>query len=209
LNQEFRIRKSHSTLETNLEEKSMKKFSALLGAFFLLLGLMGPCGAQSKTFTRDSATIAATVEAINQTERTLTVKGPNGNYVDLVASSDVKRFSEIKVGDKINIRYYDTVVMRLKPSGEKSVDTASEATTPGIGAKPAGTVAKQRTITATITQLDPKVPSITFTGPNNWQYSSRIYDKKVLKTIKVGDRVDITWTEAVLLSLETPAPATK
>jgi hypothetical protein len=41
---------------------------------------------------------------------TLTVKGPCGNYVDLVASSKLKRFSEIKVGSKINVRYYDTIV---------------------------------------------------------------------------------------------------
>jgi hypothetical protein len=182
----------------------MKKTWVLLAAALLLVGMIGTCMAQSKEFVRDAATMTATVESINLSDRTMTVKGPNGNYVDLVASSDVKRFSEIKVGDKINVRYYDTMVMRLKPAGEKAVDTATEAATPGKGAKPAGTVAKQRTITATITQLDPKVPSITFTGPNNWQYSSKIYDKKVLKTIKVGDRVDITWTEAVILSLETP-----
>jgi len=187
----------------------MKKTSVMFAAALSLMGMIGICAAQTKTFVRDSATMTATVEAINQTERTLTVKGPSGNYVDLVASSDVKRFSEIKVGDKINVRYYDTVVVRLKPAGEKSVDSATEAITPGVGSKPAGTAAKQRTITATITQLDPKVPSITFTGPNNWQYSSRIRDKKVLKTIKVGDKVDITWTEAVLLSLEPPTPGQK
>jgi hypothetical protein len=182
----------------------MKKTWVLFAAVLLLVGMIGTCGAQSKEFVRDAATMTATIEAINLSDRTMTVKGPNGNYVDLVASSDVKRFSEFKVGDKINVRYYDTMVMRLKPAGEKAVNTATEAATPGTGAKPAGTVAKQRTITATITQLDPKVPSITFTGPNNWQYSSKIYDKKVLKTIKVGDRVDITWTEAVILSLEPP-----
>jgi hypothetical protein len=36
--------------------------------------------------------------------RTLTDKGPGWNYVDLVASSKLKRISEIKVGDQINDR---------------------------------------------------------------------------------------------------------
>jgi hypothetical protein len=170
----------------------------------LTLGLTSTLGAQSKTFTRDTATITATVEAIEAATRTLTLKGPKGNYVTMVAPDDMKRFSEIKVGDKITARYYDNVVVRLKAAGEKSVDTATEAVTPGTGPTPAGTAAKQRTITATIEAIDPKVPSITFKGPNNWSYSSRIQDKKVLKTIKVGDKVDITWTEAVLLSVETP-----
>jgi hypothetical protein len=76
--------------------------------------------------------------------------------------------------------------------------------TPGQGTQVAGTVAKQRTITATIEAIDPKVPSITLSGPNKWRYSARIQDKDVLKTIKVGDRLDITWTEAALISFETP-----
>ncbi len=49
------------------------------------------------------------------------------------------------------------------------------------------------------------MPSITFSGPNGWTYSSRVEDKKALATVKVGDKVDITWTEALLLSLESPA----
>ena len=63
-------------------------------------------------------------------------------------------------------------------------------------------MATQRTITATITAFDPTVPSITFSGPNNWKYTSRVEDKKALSKVKVGDRVDITWTQALLASVE-------
>ena len=55
-------------------------------------------------------------------------------------------------------------------------------------------------ITATITAIDPKIPSISLSGPNNWKYSSRVEDKDALKQVKVGDRLDIIWTEAVMLS---------
>ena len=58
------------------------------------------------------------------------------------------------------------------------------------------------TITATITAIDPKAPSITFTGPNGWKYTSRVEDTKALAKVKVGDKVDIIWTEAMLVSLE-------
>jgi Cu/Ag efflux protein CusF len=77
--------------------------------------------------------------------------------------------------------------------------------TSGSNAKPGGTAATQRTITATITAIDMKVPSITFTGPNSWKYSSKVQDKEALSKVKVGDKVDIVWTEAVMISLETPA----
>ena len=92
--------------------------------------------------------------------------------------------------------------MRLKPAGEKSVDSAAEAVTKAGGVKPGATGATQRTITATITAIDPKVPSITFSGPNNWTSSSRVEDKKALATVKVGDKVDVTWTAAMPVSFQ-------
>ena len=167
-----------------------------------VLGIAGIAAAQTKTLTGETQTISATVEAINVSTRTLTMKGPKGNFMDIVVPETVKRFSEIKVGDTLTARYYENLVIRKKLPGEKDVDTAAEGVTPGSGAKPAGTAATQRTITATITALDPKVPSITFSGPNKWTYSARIEDKKVLDQVKVGVKVDITWTEALLLNFD-------
>ena len=60
----------------------------------------------------------------------------------------------------------------------------------------------QRTITATITTIDLQVPSISFSGPNNWTYSSPVEDRKALERVKVGDKVDIMWTVALLVSFE-------
>ena len=85
------------------------------------------------------------------------------------------------------------------------MDSSTAAVTPSAsGAKPAGTLASQRAITATITAIDPNVPSITFTGPNGWKYSSRVQDTAALAKVKVGDKVDITWTTAALVSFEAP-----
>ena len=42
----------------------------------------------------------------------------------------------------------------------------------------------------------------TFSGPNGWKYSSRVRDAKALSTVKVGDKIDITWTTALLVSLQ-------
>ena len=69
---------------------------------------------------------------------------------------------------------------------------------------PGGTRATQRTVTATITAIDPKTPTITFTGPNGWKYTSKVQDKAVLSSAKVGDKVDVVWTEAALISIEAP-----
>jgi hypothetical protein len=156
----------------------------------------------TKTLTGDQKTVTATVEAIERNTRTMTLKEQNGEYTEISVPDDVKRFDTWKVGDKITARYYDNIVLRLKPPGEKAQDTYNSARTPGTGAKAGGTAATQRTITATITEIDPKVPSIKFSGPNGWTYSSRVEDTEALKQVKVGDRLDITWTMAVLISAE-------
>ncbi len=158
--------------------------------------------ALSKTVTYEQKTATATVEAIERNTRLLTLKEENGQYTELTVPADVKRFDTLNIGDTITVKYYENIVLRLKQPGEQAVDTDTGAVTPTTGAEPGGTAAHQRTITATITQIDPNVPSITFTGPNGWKYSSRVEDKEALQKVKVGDRLDITWTTAALISIE-------
>ena len=73
--------------------------------------------------------------------------------------------------------------------------------TPGAGVKPAGTSGSQQTITATIDAIDMGEPAISFKGPRNFSYRTRVKDKAALSQVKVGDRVDITWTEATLVKV--------
>ena len=178
----------------------MKRLIGTMAAGAVLLAGVSGAFAQSKTIPGVEHTITATVEAIEPATRSLTLKGPEGNYVSLTVPKDVTKFDAIKVGDTLTAKYYESLVLRLKPQGEKDVDTSGAAVTKAANVKPGATAATQRTITATITAIDPKVPSITFTGPNNWKYSSRVEDTKALSKVKVGDRVDITWTEALLVS---------
>ena len=158
--------------------------------------------AQSKTLTGETKTATATVESVETSTRTITLKKADGTYVTTVAGPDVKRFEEIKVGDKVTAKYYDNLVVRLKKPGDPDVSTSSAATTGSGQALPGGTSAKQTSITATITAIDPKAPSVTFTGPNGWKYTSRVEDTKALEKVKVGDKVDIIWTQALLVSVE-------
>jgi len=160
-----------------------------------------PASAQTKTLTGESKTVTASVEAIEKATREVTVKKPDGTYDVFYFPETIRRFDSLKVGDKITAKYYENLVMRIKAPGEKDVNSASGGTVRSEGTL-AGTTSRQRTITATIAAIDPAVPSIMFTGPNGWKYSSRVDDKKALEKVKVGDKLDITWTEALILSVE-------
>jgi len=175
---------------------------ALAGSMPLLAG--SAVAAQSRTIEGESISVTVTIEAIEQSTRTLTVKDNKGIYETIQAPPEMKRFSELKVGDKITARYYDNVVVRLKKPGEAAVDVDSSALTRGQGKGPAGTAALQRTITVTVTAMDPKTSAVTVKGPNGYNYSRKVADKKTFGQLKVGDQLDMTWTEAVLISVDPP-----
>ena len=110
------------------------------------------------------------------------------------------QLSQLKVGDKVNATYYENIIIRKKPAGEADVDTLEASAKRGAG-KAGGTIGLQQAITATITAVDMNVPSISLSGPRGWSYSSKVQDKKALEQVKIGDKVDITWTEAILVSV--------
>jgi ribosomal 50S subunit-recycling heat shock protein len=179
--------------------RTMRTFSTIVLAM-LVTG--SAVRAQVKTIPGESVSASARIEAIEQRTRTLTIKNDDGTYETLQVPQEVKRFSELKVGDRITVRFYDNVVVRLKKPGEAAIEVEHEALTRGSGKSPSGTAASQLTVTVSVVAIDPKVPSITVKGPNGWTYSRKVEDRKALAQVKVGDTLDITWTEAVLISVD-------
>jgi hypothetical protein len=179
----------------------MLKWIFATAAAFLMVQ-PATAAAQTRTIPGEMTVMSATVEAVDATARQITVKKDDGTHEVLYVPPTVKRFDAVKVGSRITARHYENIVLQVKAPGEKDVDrTARDVATPaekGTG----GTLAHQRTITATISAIDPKVPSITFTGPNGFKYSTKVKDTAALAKVKPGDKVDITWTEATLVSLE-------
>jgi len=179
------------------------KFTFATVALFALT-LSPAFAGQTKTIPGDMVTVTAKVEAIELQSRTLSLKKADGTYTTFVVPEAYERFPAIKVGDTVTARYYDNVVFRKLNPGEKPSNTGTSGLSVPGGAKPNATLSAQRTMTTTITAIDLNVPSITFTGPNNWVYSSKVQDLPLLKTVKVGDQVNITWTEAVSVTVTSP-----
>jgi len=182
----------------------MSKTDKFLVTALVTLMMTSAAWAQVKTLPGEMEIVKGSVEAVDHGYRVLTVKDDKGEFVTVDIPEGVERFSQVKVGDKIMIRYFNTVTVRVKKAGEPDVNTLAASVTPAPGAKPVGTAAKQRTMTARIESIDRNLPSVSFSGPNGWKYSRRVSDKKMLDQVKVGDRVDFTWTEAVMLEIQTP-----
>jgi hypothetical protein len=57
-------------------------------------------------------------------------------------------------------------------------------------------------VTVTITAIDEKAPSVTFKGPASNTRTIKVKYPEKLKTVKVGDQVELTYTEALALTVE-------
>ena len=157
---------------------------------------------------KNEITAKGTVESVDAERRTVTVKF-DGGYTEVVSvSPEVKRLDEVKAGARVNLRYYESVVLQLRKAGDTSpapVASDRTATTPGTGENPGGTAARQRKATVTVISMDKMAPSITVKTPEGYTVTRRVNDPKNLDGVSVGDQIDITYTEAMLVHVE---PAT-
>jgi Cu/Ag efflux protein CusF len=56
--------------------------------------------------------------------------------------------------------------------------------------------------TVTVKAIDAKIPSVTVLTEDGRTASFKVEDKKNLEGVKVGDKVEITYTEAVMISVK-------
>ena len=142
------------------------------------------------------------IQAISPTDRLITFRNEKGEERTVYAGPEVKRFAELKVGQKVQIRYYESVVATLARADQKTEALkAASAVTPGTGPLPGGTVARQMTATVDIVNIDLNVPSITVKGASGGMVTRKVENPKLLEGFKAGDRVTITYTEAALIEV--------
>jgi hypothetical protein len=177
----------------------MKRGTTMLTTLALVLALSQPGWAQVKQLPTQTTTIAGTVETIDQGKRAMNIKTADGQFVAVNVPESVKRFNELKVGDMVKATYNNNVIVRVKPPGEPAVDTAD--TDYSKGGTNSRTQVMIRRMTASIVDIDKGASSISFEGPNGWKYSRRVVDPTVFDQVKVGDKVDITWSTDLTLSV--------
>ncbi len=149
-----------------------------------------------------SETVTATVTKIDQTTREVTIKTSDGQEHSFIAGDQVKNLAQVKTGDIITAVYTEELAYQVKSHGTTGVQGASAVGSAKPGDMPAGVVAKQVTVTVQITAIDPVAPTVTFKGPQGNTKTIKVKDPKKLVGVKVGDMVDITYTESLAVKVE-------
>ena len=150
----------------------------------------------------DSTSITATVTKIDQKTRAVTVKTDDGKEHSFVAGDAVKNLAQVKQGDVITATYTEALVYEVNKGGKAGAQTTVAAGTAAPGMKPAGAIAQETTVTVTITAIDPTVPSVTFKGPAGNTRTIKVRRPEKLQGVNVGDTVDITYAEALAITVD-------
>jgi len=151
-----------------------------------------------------STTIKSTIEAIDHDTRLITLKGKDGATETIYAPPEVRRFDELKVGDKVTFTYKESLVYQIRKPGEPVPPSKTDepAVVRNATPKPSGSMTSQQTVTVLVKAVDMNAPSVTVQTEDGQTHSFKVENKGHLKNVKPGDHVVISYTEALLISVE-------
>jgi Cu/Ag efflux protein CusF len=155
----------------------------------------------------ETVAVTATVEAIDLASRLVTIRAPEGHAVTLEVGPEVYNLPQVKVGDQVVVSYHAAVAAEFKKPGEGvtgvQADVAAARAEPGE--RPGGIVGTSVKATVIIESVDAKSNTVSFTGPQGMLRTITVQNpdaQAFIKKLKKGDEVEITYTEAVAISVE-------
>lgn len=182
----------------------------LLAPALLVAALVAPATAvQARLIDAAVVHANAPVTAVDPATRSFTVTGENGEPVTLIAGPEIRNFDRIKVGDTLQLAYYESLDINTRPkgSGIPEVRTEVAATQAKRGQMPRGGQGVQTTVTAEIWHISPRTNTVILQGPSGGRQTVVVRDPQAiakLATLKEGDLVDFTFTRAIAGAVVTP-----
>jgi Cu/Ag efflux protein CusF len=160
----------------------------------------------SGTIGANLVTATARVKAIDQQTRHVTLERADGSEVTLVADDTVRNLSQVQVGDVVTASFYESLAYEVKKPGTATpgATVAEETGRAKVGEKPAGAGARVTTIVATITGIDKAAGTVILQGPTGKATTIKARDPRNLDRVAIGDLVEITYSEAVAVSVDKP-----
>jgi hypothetical protein len=146
-------------------------------------------------------TTVLTVEALDLSNRMITLRAPAGDSLTMQVDERVKNLPQVAVGDTVSVAYYESWALSLDGSGDPA--SASVMRTAEAGRPPAVFAARRSNVRATVTAIDAGKPSVTFRGPQGGvQEVSVAQDPRILARLKVGETYNVAYTENLAMVVE-------
>ncbi len=146
-------------------------------------------------------TMKATIESVDPQNRMVTLRGPRGNLFTIKAGPDVANLPDLKPGDQIMARYYQSVAVQMAKPGEQPMMSSREMERSAVPGQPA-TAVERVTTTATVESIDKPNSMVTLKGSQGNMVTVKARNPDAIQKLKVGDQLNVTYTQAMAVSLE-------
>ncbi len=187
------------------------KQSLLIGCFIAFVMSFSPVYVSGQNTVSDKpgiieavvTTIEATVESVDHENRKVTLKGPEGNRVTIDIEESVKNLSQVEVGDLLTVDYLEAVSIQVltKDEADPGATAGAVVATAEPGQKPAGVLVEGSTVIVTIEAIDKDQQLVTLKNAEGESKTVKARNPDNLEKVMVGDRVMISYTTALGISV--------
>jgi hypothetical protein len=153
-----------------------------------------PSGQPSEAGVFYTVDAAATVETVDPQARQVLLRLPDDSLVTLTVGPDVRNVAQLKPGDHVRARYIEAAVARLASPANEASQTALHS---GSGGQVQGV--------GNVVAVDRSRNTVSIQAPHNTVQTITVHDpamQHLLATLKVGDAVEVAYTEGVAISLD-------
>jgi hypothetical protein len=158
----------------------------------------------------ETVEISTTVVKIDPDRRIVALKHPSGELVAMHVDPAVQNLSQVKVGDRVVVRYREAIGAAISRTAEGqpvTVDLAAQRA--GPGELPSATASSTTNVPVTVTAVDTRYHIVSFYREDGVVRALKVKEpqaQEFLKQLKPGDTVVVSFTEAIAISVE-PAKA--
>jgi hypothetical protein len=187
-------------------------YTPATGASALLALLLSACASEppQPVLIEGTQEISATVDAIDVETRRVALRGPDGETFTVQVAPHVRNLAQVRVGDRVVARYYEALGAELRNRGDHSGDTEAPTVETALsraapGSRPAGFAGEQIHQTVRITNVDKTNHVVSFYGSDGLARSVPVHSpqgREFISKLRTGDEVELTYTEAVAVSVE-------
>ena len=163
-----------------------------------------PTALPAGTVEDETLTTSAKVLSIDRKTRHVTLTDSDGRKFTVVAGPEVRNLAQMKKGDVVRINYHQSIAYEVKKPDKATagVTATSRSSRAAAGKKPAGAVSDAVTVRFTIAAIDKAAGEASLRDPRGEVTVVKVKDPSKLDAVQVGDVVDVTYTEALAIDVE-------
>jgi Cu/Ag efflux protein CusF len=164
--------------------------------------------AQDRSYSvkTETTSITATVEKIDYQTRTVVLKGPKGDLVELQVGEEARNFDRVKKGDLVTIENSQSVALEVqKAKGEPVASETTTVTRAKPEEKAGGTVKTTGVMTVRVEAINYTTREATLKLANGSVMNITVGPQvKRLDEVHKGDEVVVRYTATVSISVKQP-----